>query len=160
MWILNGNFLLVFSLSDGKVTSKLELCQGVCRNMSNGEGALLAALAHKVLRGSQLYWRTTNWNWEELSAPLTNVTLQVCKCRETLKRNNLFLRWADLSGSFGPWFCQTANSDSVTRHRRKLPYKLISLRFCTPTFLTPKGSLSLQELSYCSCIGLQCAGTV
>lgn len=115
MWILNGNFLLVFSLSDGKVTSKLELCQGVCRNMSSGEGALLAALAHKVLRGSQLYWRTANWNWEELSAPLTNVTLQDCIwSAEKLKRNSLFPRWADWSGSFGPWLYRAAHSDSGT----------------------------------------------
>lgn len=62
--------------------------------MSDGEGAFLPALAHKVLRGSQLYWRTTNGNLEELPAPLPTVTLQdcVCKSRDTLKRNNLLHR--------------------------------------------------------------------
>lgn len=151
MWILNGNFLLVFSLSDGKVTSKLELCQGVCRNMSSGEGALLAALAHKVLRGSQLYWRTANWNWEELSAPLTNVTPGL---HMQVQRN-----WRGIASSPGEQIDLAAlvpgstGLHTVTQALgdRKLLYKLISLGFCTPLFLTPRGSVSLQELSHSSC---------
>lgn len=76
-------------------------------------------------------------------------------CRETLERNNLFSRWADLSGSFGPWCYRTADSDSVTRHRRKLLYNLINLGFCTPMFLTPDhhGDSAVRACDLCSLCG-------